>query len=308
MGTCIEDVARMLNVMASVGYDERDNVTALRPKEVDGRDYTSLINQGSLKDVRLGLIQGFFNRTASNETTPVSEAIDNLVTLLRSAGATVISIDESIYNSSAISSTLDVQRFEYREELTAYLQRSETAGDHPSTMPDLYSTDEFLVIPSQYEFVNTALKSSTSNSTYDGKLVGIQTLKLALAGTFARHSLDALIYPEQANLVVKIGSPSQSGRNGVLGALTGSPVVTVPVGHSPQNEEAQRGIPIGMEILGRPWSEDKLLQIGAMIERMTPPRLIPQCAEQSKQTQTFQTVPIIEPLQNIPPEYPRGTL
>ena len=308
MGTCIEDVARLLNVMASVGYDERDNVTALRPPEMNGRDYTTLLNQGSSRDVRLGLVEGLFNKTSSDETTPVNNAMDQFVSQLKNSGATIVPINEGVYNSSAISSNLDVQRFECREGLTGYLQRPETHDSHPATMPELYSTDEFLVIPSQYEYVNTALKSSTSNSSYDGKIRGIQDLKVALAETFARNNLDALIYPEQANLVVKLGSPSQSGRNGILGALVGSPVVTVPIGHSPSNPDAPRGIPIGMEILGRPFTEDKLLQIGAMIERITPPRLVPELAEQSVQTCYHQDIPPTRPLKNIPSEYTVGTL
>ena len=63
-------------------------------------------------------------------------------------------------------------------------------------------------------------------------------LRQALEATFAANDLDAVIYPEQKNLVVKIGAPSQAGRNGILAALTGVPVVVVPAGFSEPSDEA----------------------------------------------------------------------
>ena len=100
------------------------------------------------------------------------------------------------------------------------------------------------MIPGQYNYVDNALKSSTSNASYVVSKLGIQNLTTVLKTTFSTNKLDALIYPEQKNLVVKVGSPSQSGRNGILAALTGFPVITVPAGFSPSSEDAPTGVPI----------------------------------------------------------------
>jgi hypothetical protein len=138
-------------------------------------------------------------------------------------------------------------------------------------------------------------------------------LTIALESTFAQHNLDALIYPEQANLVVKLGSPSQSGRNGILAALTGSPVCVVPAGFSHPTDTAPIGVPIGMEILGRKWDEAKILGIGWRIEKLTKVRRPPQWAmegvEVSPRLLNSSSVPNITPnTKNIPKEYPVGTL
>lgn len=208
--------------------------TALVPAGIRDSVYTEGLHAGSLKGKRFGLIEGFFNRTASNETTPVNVAMAHMVSLLTKAGANVVTINETVYNATAILAEHDTQRYEYRQEMDAYLQRPSLGGKHPNTLTELYrNSSKFIVIPSQYEYVNTALVSSTENVTvgshksYDTVQAGILNLTLALQETFARNKLDALIYPEQKNLVVKIGSASQSGRNGILAALTGSPVVTV---------------------------------------------------------------------------------
>lgn len=225
----VKDLAVALTVMASVGYDPSDNTTALIPSLSVGVNYLETVYGGSLQGLRFGLLQGFFNRTASNETTPVITVMDEMASLLESAGATVVSVIETVYNATAIAS-LDVQTFEYREHMDPYLQMSSDSGTRPSTLTELYSNGKFLVIPSQYNFVNTAFKSSTSNATHPTLKLGIQNLTTVLRTTFSANDLDAVIYPEQKNLVVKIGSPSQSGRNGILAAMTGFPVVTVPAG------------------------------------------------------------------------------
>ncbi|KAI7499873.1 amidase signature enzyme [Hortaea werneckii] len=314
---CVEDVATALTVMAEVGYDEDDNTTALAPAGIRKTDYTAGLGQESLKGLRLGLIEGFFNRTNSSETTPVNEAMANMTAKLRSAGATIVPITDSLYNASAIAADLDTQRYEFRQLMNQYLQRPSLSGPHPQTLDELYATPpgEFLVIPSEYEYVNTALVSSTSNESWEGKpsyatvQSGIQNLTLALQETFSANDLDAMIYPEQKNLVVPIGSPSQSGRNGILAALTGSPVVTVPAGFSEATETAPEGVPIGMEILGRPWTEEKLLQIAFEIQGLGRVRKTPSWAKEMVDVREYSEVPEVTPnTGNIPDAYPLGTL
>lgn len=113
------------------------------------------------------------------------------------------------------------------------------------------------------------------------------------------------MYPEQKNLVVKLGSPSQSGRNGILAALTGFPVVTILAGFSPPSNDAPIGVPIGIEFLGLPWSEGKLLNIDFHISNFKQARRIPSFANGSVEVGAYSSVPTIFPnIGNIPKAYP----
>ncbi|KAH9826020.1 Amidase [Teratosphaeria destructans] len=314
IGRCVEDVATALTVMASVGYDEQDNATALVPAGVRGTDYTAHLYAGSLQGLRLGLVEGFFNRTPSPENDPVNEAMANVTSKLANTGATIVPITDPYYNATAIAD-LDTQRYEYRESMDSYLNRSAMSSTNnasvPKSLQDIYAIPpgDFLVIPSQHEYVRTALVSSTSNATYNAIQAGIRNLTLYLQQTFTSNALDAIIYPEQKNLVVPIGSPSQSGRNGILAALTGSPVVTVPVGFSNSTATAPEGVPIGMEILGRSWTEEKLLRIALQIQEIHRVRRTPGWAKEDVELVAHGSVPVVEPeRRNIPPAYPVGTL
>ncbi|ETS74330.1 hypothetical protein PFICI_14196 [Pestalotiopsis fici W106-1] len=307
----VRDLATALTVMAGIGFDGRDNVTALAPPEAIGKDYAAELtySANSLQGLRLGMLDGFWNHTASDETTPVNEAMAKMLEFLQAAGAELVNVTDSLYNATAIAARLDVQTSEYRQELDGYLAGPNLDGQAPASFNELYTSGKFLVLPSQYNYVKTAFASSTSNASYAVAQLGIQNLTTALRRTFSDHQLDALIYPEQKNLVVKLGAPSQSGRNGILAALTGSPVVTVPAGFSPPSAAAPIGVPIGMELLGLPFTEGKLLNMAAYITTQFPVRRMPSFANQSVETRDYVEVPVIKPnTSNIPSQYPIGVL
>lgn len=306
----LNDLAVALTVMASVGYDVRDNATALVPTSSVAKDYSTALHGGTLRGLRLGVLEGLFNRTASNETTPVNEAMDATIAAFIAAGAIIIPIKSPIYNATAIASLSDVQKYEFRQQMNAYLSNPSLGGIHPATLNQLYASGKFLVIPEQYSFVHTALISSTENATYAAAKLRIQTLTAALRATFRAHLLAALIYPEQKTLAVKLGAPSQAGRNGILAAVTGFPVVTVPAGFSPPAPpHAPIGVPIGMELLGTPWTEEKLLNIAKLLTDRTRVRKPPPFSARAVEGRRLTSVPRIAPnRRNIPNAYPVGVL
>ncbi|KIX02479.1 uncharacterized protein Z518_08420 [Rhinocladiella mackenziei CBS 650.93] len=316
-GRCLMDIATALTVMASVGYDATDNATSAIPPSVIGTDYTTFLTLGhasNLSGTRIGVIESFFNRTRSDETDPVNRAMDNVISLLRAQGATVISINDPMtYNITAIGAEIDVQRLEYRELLTNYLSSPDLQGRRPLNMAQLYMpnpTDpQFLVIPTQYSYIETSLVSSTSNISYFARQSQIANLTRAVHTTLLSNDLTCLIYPEQKNLVVPVGSPSQTGRNGPLAALTGDPVVTIPVGFSPATASAPIGIPIGMEIYGLPWTEGNLLGVAKAIDDRMHMRKMPVTGRLNdivEVSRAMTQVPSITPLNNIPSSYPLG--
>lgn len=316
IGRSLHDIASALTVMSGIGYDPRDNVTANIPPQSVGTDYVaSTTGLPSLRGLRIGVLCGFINSTSSNETTPVNLAMSLVTSLLSSSGAILIPInDTSVYNATSISSLYDVQQLEYREFLTAYLSSPSLTGSRPLSMPQLYlnSSPEYLVIPAQYSYITTALSSSTSNATYFTRLSGIANLTTYLHSTFSTSNLDAIIYPEQKNLVVPLGSASQSGRNGILAALTGSPVITIPIGFSNASSTAPVGLPIGMEILGLPWTEPKLLRIAKGIDDRLHARRPPVTGglnETAEVTSRYTAVPAVTPAKNVDLKaYPTGVV
>lgn len=82
------------------------------------------------------------------------------------------------------------------------------------------------------------------------------------------HGLDALCYPTAQAPPARLGE-DQPGLNCAWSALTGLPALSVPVGTQAD------GLPVGLELLGRPWSEGTLLALAAAFERSVQERPSP---------------------------------
>ena len=82
-------------------------------------------------------------------------------------------------------------------------------------------------------------------------------------------SLDALVYPTIRRRAARIGDP-QRGSNCQLSATTGLPALSVPAGFT------DAGLPTGLELLGRPLEDARLLALGFAFEQSTQPRRAPE--------------------------------
>ncbi|GAC1585269.1 MAG: hypothetical protein NVS3B7_20320 [Candidatus Elarobacter sp.] len=106
------------------------------------------------------------------------------------------------------------------------------------------------------------------------RLTKARALRESVLGAMERERVVCLIYPEQKRLVVPIGE-GQTDRNGILAAMTGLPSLALPAGFSAPSATAPLGVPVGMEFLGRPWSEAALLSLAASYETLAHPRVSP---------------------------------
>ncbi len=102
---------------------------------------------------------------------------------------------------------------------------------------------------------------------YKERLLRNQRTREVLISVFAGHKLDALVYPLQKRLAVPLTELNQADRNGILASVTGFPAITVPAGFSPPTATAPLGVPVGMDILGKPWSEGRLIELAYSFEQ-----------------------------------------
>ena len=80
--------------------------------------------------------------------------------------------------------------------------------------------------------------------------------------------LDALVYPTMRRRPVLAGDP-QLGSTCALGAQTGLPALSVPAGFTTE------GLPVGLELLGRPFSDVRLVSLAYAFEQLGPRRRAP---------------------------------
>ena len=158
-----------------------------------------------------------------------------------------------------------VAEYETREDLNAYLTQ------HPSA--PVRSLKEILDSGNYHPAIESRLRRRQESPPPDTpeyleQLLKRITLKRAILLVMAEHDLDALAYPTIRRVAAPIGE-NQQGSNGCFSANSGLPAITVPVGFTDE------GLAVGLELLGRAWSEARLIGLAYAYEQATQHRRSP---------------------------------
>jgi len=113
----------------------------------------------------------------------------------------------------------------------------------------------------------SASMTEETDSTYFKELAQRRVVRRALLSLMAQHDLDALAYPTIRQVAAPHGEPQQ-GTNCQLAANSGLPAISVPAGFV-------EGMPVGLELLAEPWSEQKLLDLAYTVEQLHGQRHLP---------------------------------
>ena len=252
----VEDAARCLDVIA--GYDPDDAETSWCIGKIPA-SYLDSLNVDGMKGRRIGVLKSLFGKEEINSST--NEVLRNAMKVFEENGATLVPIEDGI-DQPWLTSETSVHLDDFEHDLNGYLDKL------PPEWP-IHSMREVLEKGLFHPFsegnMRDAMKLGVGTPRYLEKMynkIGVRTHILKI---MADLQLDAMIYPHQQQLVCKIGG-NQQQRNGVLCSSTGFPSIAVPAGFAP-DENAPIGVPVGMEIIGRPWSEPLLIEIAYSFEQ-----------------------------------------
>lgn len=109
--------------------------------------------------------------------------------------------------------------------------------------------------------------------TFDLLTAGVSDIKRMvrqrLIDLMDRYRVDALVYPVKSLSAPMLGNSDDGPRDNSISAVTGLPAIVLPAG---MNEE---GLPLALELLGRPFSEPKLIQLAYAYEKASRARVAP---------------------------------
>ena len=103
---------------------------------------------------------------------------------------------------------------------------------------------------------------SRDTKEYLERIVNRNILREAIQKVMADNRVDALAYPTIRRKANPIGE-AQQDPNCRLGSYSGLPAISVPGGFTPD------GLPVGLELLGRAWSEPQLIRMAYAYEQST---------------------------------------
>jgi amidase len=245
----IADLVVMLD--ATVGADPADASTREGSGHIPA-SYRDVLVRGALKGARLGVVRTLFGSVPEDQE--VTTAINKSLEALKQAGADVIDViipglDDLLRDSSLINA-------EFKFDLADYLARYPDAP--VKSLGEILDRGMYhLALEGTFRTRNNVeRRGMDAERRARVKRVAIRD---AVVAVMEEHRLSALVYPTLRRKPARIGE-AQGGTNCSLSAHSGLPALGVPAAWTDD------GLPVGMDLLGRPWSETQLLSLGLGIE------------------------------------------
>jgi Asp-tRNA(Asn)/Glu-tRNA(Gln) amidotransferase A subunit family amidase len=254
----VTDLLLMLDY--TVGVDPADETTRESQGHIP-RTYNGSVGDAGQGDVTVGVLTPLFGTAPEDEEVAliVRDALENV----RALGAGVVEVpfpgfDELLQNTSTINA-------EFKFDLLDFLAHYPTAPVH--SLAEILSSGKY------HPAVETVLKraeevTSRESAGYRAALAKRETARQAVLDMMSAKGVTAFVYPTLRRKPAAIGQP-QGGSNCQLSATTGLPAISMPAGFT------KDGLPVGMELLGKPWSEPTLLKVAYAYERLAAPRRAP---------------------------------
>ncbi|MFJ8703974.1 amidase [Streptomyces ardesiacus] len=243
----VDDAALVLTAIA--GHDPRDSASVAAP----GADYRPR-RDPDLTGVRVGVPRTYYFEHVDPD---VEAAVRRAVAQLEALGARLVEID--------------IPMARYVQATQWGLMVPEATAYHESTLrtvPELYQADVRILLEAgelmgagdylRAQRARTLMRDAWARVLKDVDVIAAPAVPMGAVPS----GREAVTWPDGtvesvSDAYVRLSSPAN---------ITGVPALSVPVGHD------AAGMPIGMQVLGRPFAERTLLLVGHAYERTQPAR------------------------------------
>lgn len=248
---------------ATVGADAADSAT----KILDGKPpigFVASLDSGSLRGARLGVLTSAFGTEADDQEG--GRIVRAALEKMKARGATIV--DVTVPGLDSVINRASVIDYEFKYDLIDYLAAIPNAP--------IKSLGEILDRGLYDVALEAGLRRRERNGTRDSDayrtaLAQRSAARDLIISFLEANKLDALVYPTLTRKAAIIGEP-QRGATCQFSAVTGLPALSIPAGFTAD------GLPIGVELLGQPLSDPRLVALAFDYEQATHPRRPPSTA------------------------------
>ena len=266
MARTVADAALLLGAIAVL--DPEDPAVAGATVPETPRDYTAYLDAGALKGKRFGVL-----RQAMGFHPDVDAALEAALSAIAAQGGEVVDVTVATYKEWD-DAEFEVLLYEFKDGLNAYLSRS--GAPHPSLEAlmawNTANADRAMPIFGQEIFEQAQKKGPLTEAAYRTARDTARRLagRDGLLAVLDQSRLDAVIAPSTSPAWPTdhvLGDHFVGAGYGVA-AVAGTPSLTIPIGDT-------RGLPFGLTLMGRPYSEPQLIAFGYALEQLTRARKAP---------------------------------
>jgi Asp-tRNA(Asn)/Glu-tRNA(Gln) amidotransferase A subunit family amidase len=269
----VEDAAALLDVLA--GVDPADPATAASEGKVPP-SYTDFLDPERLRGARIGVARALLERATLDSA--VMAVFEAAVRDLHDAGAELI---DPLPMGEVASRWTEDQRVDFSQlvgfehDFDRYLE-SLGPGAPFQSLGQILASGRYLRSLDSWFFPYLRGDVPTEQDRLWPQIDSARTaLQAAILGVMEAERLDAILYPPLTVPPRFIGQcvcDYTLVTNADFASALGFPAIVVPAGF------ASLGLPVGIELLGRPFSEATLIGLGYAYEQATHHRVPPASA------------------------------
>ncbi len=260
MGRTVADAAVLLAAMVgSDPRDPRDPATAAAPAAVP--DYLKALDPQGLRGARIGVAHRYFGKHPGVDAL-VAAAFE----VMRAQGAVIVDAVELSDLSELGDREMVVLCYEFKAGLNAYL--AERGGPVRSLAEVIEANKRLaereLAFFGQEIFERAERTGTLDDAVYkDARAACLRAARTnGIDALMDKHQLDAILAPTNgpAWTIDPISGDHFTGGSSSPAAIAGYPSITVPAGQV-------RGLPIGLSLFGRAFSETTLIRLAYSYEQ-----------------------------------------
>lgn len=266
MTRTVRDAAVMLDVIA--GFDQKDpyTVTAAISGKPVGNSYAANLNASVIcPSLRIGILSKGFGDDNDSQCHATNFVARQALEKLRIAGATLIDVEIPRLNHYIASTSL----YEYRTKYD--LDKFLVTKPHLNTnLSKIGANKQFHPALDLIPVISQAAASPFETPAYSWCLEERDNFQRLIMSTMVSNNLDAMAFPDirvPAPLTMDVleGKYTSKGTptNTVIASAARLPAISVPVGLTEETS-----LPVGLEFMGMPYQEQKLLEIAYGVEQL----------------------------------------
>ena len=271
-GWCVDDVALMMNVIS--GRDEMDSTSVDRPVP----DYLADLNK-PVEGLRIGIVKEYEMRGGAGQASPVDPrvraAVEAAIQTYRSMGAKIVSVSLP-HTQYGIAAYYVIAPCEASSNLARYdgVHYGHRTSEPAKDIIELFSKSRAEGFGPEVQRRIMIGTYALSSGYYDAYYVRAQKVRALIKRDFdqAFTQCDVILCPTSPTPAFKIGEKTDDPLQmylcdvfTVTCNIAGIAGLSMPCGYT----DDEKPLPIGMQLLGPVFGEQRLLRIARMYEGAT---------------------------------------
>ncbi|MEX2482674.1 MAG: amidase [Gammaproteobacteria bacterium] len=263
MARNVADAVRLFSVIA--GYDASDPLTCAHSVARAPASYLPSLVQDALAGTRIGVVRNAFGTDSLPAAAAVNHVMRGALAELRAGGAELVDIEIPNLAQWLVETSLYLLKSKY--DINAFL--AERPHAPAKSVQEIVASGRYHEKLDLLEGIAAGPDAPFENLDYYRAYAAREDFMRLVVNIMARGGLSTLVYPT-AQVPPPRRSETDSGEwttltfptNTLIGSQTWMPAMTVPAGFTDD------GLPVGMEILARPYDESTMFRIAYGFEQV----------------------------------------